>query len=516
MTDSLQQVVPAPLRQLVWHNAPRRLVWHVAPRRGARRGASSHAGRIAQNIPVRALIGAILIACLLAAPFGAAAAQSDAAAAAATVRPNIVFILTDDQRWDALACAGNPIVRTPNLDTLAATGARFTNMFCTTSICATSRATFLTGQWERRHGIDNFRTPLTPAQFAQSFPGLLRQHGYRTGLVGKWGLGGKPPRDQYDDFRGFPGQGRYFPKGQEGQAGAHLTHRLADQAIDFLSTCPPNKPFLLQFYTKAAHAQDGDPWPFQPDPRYQTLYADLTIPLPRTATEEHFQRLPPFLKTSEARVRWRQRFATAELYQKSVKDYYRLVTGVDDAVGRIVEKLRAMNVLANTVIIFTSDNGFYLGEFGLAGKWFMHEPSIRLPLIIHDPRMPAGRRGVILPPIVLNTDIAPTILDLAGVARPATMQGRSLVPLLRGQDVPWRKNFFYEHRFRHPRIPTTEGVRTERWKYTRYTSIEPVYEELFDLQADPDEERNLAADPRVAEKLAELRERCGKLAQLLQ
>ncbi|MGH7201554.1 MAG: sulfatase-like hydrolase/transferase, partial [Planctomycetaceae bacterium] len=296
-------------------------------------------------------------------------------------RPNFVVVLTDDQRFDALGCMGNKFISTPHLDALAANGTLFTNAFCTTSICPVSRATLITGQWERRHGIGGFRTSLSDEQWAKTFPALLRAQGYRTGMIGKWGLGGPLPEDKYDWWAGYAGQGRYFPKDKVGVAGEHQTHQLGEQALEFLKTCAPEQPFLLQFYTKAPHCQDNDPWQFQFDPRYHELFREVTLPVPETATAEDFAALPEFLQNSEARVRWQIRFATPELYQKSVKDYYRLIKGVDDVVGNIVAHLRERDLLQNTVIVFTSDNGFYLGEHGLAGKWFMHEESIRLPLI---------------------------------------------------------------------------------------------------------------------------------------
>jgi len=441
---------------------------------------------------------------------------SSGAAADEGKRPNIIFMLTDDQRFDALGCMGNDIIRTPHIDRLAAEGTLFTSMFCTTSICATSRATFLTGQWERRHGIDGFRQPLSREQWRNSFPALLQKHGYRTAMIGKWGLGGKLPADDYDYFKGYSGQGRYYPKGKSKQPGEHLTHKLGEQVLEFLETCKSGEPFLLQVYTKAAHCQDGDPWPFQSDPRYDRLFTEQTIPLPPTATEKHFKSLPHFLQNSEARKRWQIRFANPELYQKSVKDYYRLIAGIDDVVGNIVAKLREKNLAENTVIIFTSDNGFYLGDRGLAGKWFMHEESIRLPLIIYDPRFPKQRPGKNISEMVLNVDIAPTIAELAGVDIPSAMQGRSLVPLMQGKKVEWRNEFLYEHRFTHARIPKNEGVRTRRWKYTRYTSIEPVYEELYDLKTDPLEEHNLAEDKKYAKQFRKMRSLWQKLSKKLQ
>ena len=428
-------------------------------------------------------------------------------------RPNIVFVLTDDQRFDALGCMGNRLIHTPAIDRLAADGTLFTNMFCTTSICATSRTSFITGEYERRHHIDNFRTPLTKQQLRDTFPVRLRRRGYRTGFVGKWGLGGPLPKTSWDYFTGFSGQGRYFPKGQSGKPGKHVTAKLRAQALQFLDGCSAEQPFLLQLYTKAAHCQDGDPWPFQPDPKYNALFANVTIPKPATATEKDFQALPDFLRNSEARKRWFVRFANDKMYQKSVKDYYRLIAGLDETVGAIVAKLREKNLTKNTVIIFTSDNGFYLGEHGLAGKWFMHEESIRLPLVIYDPRLPSRLRGRKVKELVLNIDIAPTIFDLAGVRIPKSVQGKSLEPLIQGKKVAWRHDFLYEHRFTHPRIPKTEGVRTERWTYTRYTSITPVYEELFDLRNDPGERHNLAGDKRYQKTLRQLRARWKELSR---
>lgn len=425
-------------------------------------------------------------------------------------RPNILFILTDDQRWDSLGCMGNDIIQTPHIDALAADGVIFDNMFCTTSICAISRASFMLGQYERRHRIDSFRTPYSAQQLADSFPIRLRDAGYRIGVIGKWGIGGEMPTDAYDYWRGYPGQGRYFERGEEG-TGEHLTDKLGAQALEFLDGCSPDRPFMLQLYTKSAHCQDGDPWPFQPAPRFSAAYSELTIPHEPTDTLAHFESLPDFIQTSEARKRWFVRFANEELFQKSVKDYYRLLTGVDEWVGRLQEKLEAMGEADNTVIIYSSDNGFYLGDRGLAGKWYMHEESIRLPLIIHDPRLPAANRGQRRDEMVLNIDVAPTILDLAGVSIPEVMQGESLTPLARGDHPDWRTEFLYEHRIDIRTIPKSEGVRTERWKYVRYTESEPLVEELYDLESDPLEEHNLAADSDHADQLAALREKWREL-----
>ncbi|HSH15849.1 MAG TPA: sulfatase/phosphatase domain-containing protein, partial [Verrucomicrobiae bacterium] len=212
-----------------------------------------------------------------------------------------------------------------------------------------------------------------------------------------------------------------------------------------------------------------------------------------------------------ARARWAIRFWGPERYQQSVKSYYRLISGVDVVVGRIREKLQELGADQNTVIVFTSDHGFYLGEYGLAGKWFPHELSIRVPLIVFDPRLPVERRGTRRDEMVLNIDVARTLLDTAGVEAPATMQGNSLLPLVRGEAPAWRKEFFYEHLFHHPGLAKSEAVRTERWKYMRYVETNPLHEELYDLARDPYETHNLAGEPGYRAILDDLRQRHDRL-----
>ena len=413
--------------------------------------------------------------------------------AAQPERPNIIFLLTDDQRWDTLGSYGNSIIRTPHLDHLANRGIVFDNMFVTTSICASNRASILTGQYVRRHGIWDFQTSLTEQQLSRSYPRLLKKAGYRLGFIGKWGVG-QPPKGLFDYDRTFPGQGKYMIN-VDGEP-RHLTSVMGDQAIEFLDGSSPDTPFCLSISFKAAHVQDSydlrsDPFPF--DPALKDLYGDIAVPAPKTADRGYFDRLPEFLKNSENRMRWAVRFWGPARYQESVKGYYRLISGVDIAVGRILRRLKEKGLSQNTIVIFTGDNGFYLGEYGLAGKWLPHEVSIRVPLIIYDPRLPPSERGTRRNEMALSIDMAPTMLDMAGAPLPEGMQGRSLVPLLRKQETPWRKEFFYEHLFRHPRIPPTEAVRTERWKYIRYIDTDPLYEELYDLRNDPLEEHNLVS-----------------------
>jgi arylsulfatase A-like enzyme len=225
------------------------------------------------------------------------------------------------------------------------------------------------------------------------------------------------------------------------------------------------------------------------------------------------ERLPPFLRSdsTEARLRWQLRFATPGMYQTSVKYYYRLLTQVDDVVGEIREALRRRGVEDNTVIVFLGDNGFFLGEHGLAGKWYGYEESIRVPLILYDPRLPGSRCGQVRDEMALNVDVAPTLLAAAGLPIPAQMQGRDLMPLLGGERVAWREDFLFEHLFRHARIPHSDGVVAGRYKYPRYIDETPVHEQLFDLAADPGETENVTGRPQYAEVLRRMRERYGEL-----
>jgi arylsulfatase A-like enzyme len=437
-------------------------------------------------------------------------ARAEDAAKKPAPRPNILFLLSDDLRWDGLGCTGNSFARTPNLDALAARGTLFRNHFVTTSICCVSRASILSGQYARRHGINDFVTPFTPAAFAKTYPALLRAAGYRTGFIGKFGVGEQMPEREFDYWRGFPGQGHYFQKGDP----THITKRMADQALEFLSDAD-RRPFCLSVSFKAPHCEDNAKREFPPDPRDEGLFAGVTFPVPATAAEKFYRELPGFVQHSEGRVRWERRFATPEMFQKTVADYYRLATGMDREIGRILAALKERGAVDDTLVVFTSDNGFFFGERGMAGKWLMYEPSIRVPLVIADPRAPATARGRAEEAMSLNVDFAPTLLDYAGIAAPAATQGRSLRPLVRGEKVTWRDEWFYEHLTLPKIIPPCEGVRTDRWKYLRWVGVDPAVEELYDLKADPSEEHNLVANPQHRRTLDGLRSSWVRLRQEL-
>jgi arylsulfatase A-like enzyme len=438
---------------------------------------------------------------------GAAAAVPGASELfGAMERPNIVFLLTDDQRWDSLGCMGNRVIRTPHIDSLAESGTTFNNNFVTTAICMASRASIFSGLYTSSHGINSFATPFTDSQFSATYPEMMRRSGYHLGFIGKYGVGNTMPEDRFDYWAGFPGQGQYFPKGP---GGPHLTTIMGDQSLEFLERAPKEKPFCLSVSFKAPHVQDENPRQFLHSPETANLYRNSRFPVPETADPRFIAMLPVEVQRSEARRRWAVRFATPGLYQESVRSYYRLITEVDTAVGRIREALRRSGRDGNTVIVFSSDNGFYLGEHGLAGKWFMHEESIRTPLIIHDPRLPNNARGRRLDEMTLNVDIAPTLLEISGLRPVPSMQGRSLYDLIeRRAGAAWRREWFYEHLFTsNGWLPTTEGIRTKRWKYTQYTDVEGGFEELFDLATDAREKANLARDPKHAGQLQTMRGR---------
>ena len=429
-------------------------------------------------------------------------------------RPNVIFLMTDDQRADSLGCMGNPVIQTPNIDAMASQGLVFDNAFVTTAICMTSRASVVTGQYAARHGVWSFSQNFSSDQLNDTYLGRLKAAGYRTGFIGKWGVGNPKSADDVLDFnRGFPGQSRFFEGDLRKKEGRHLTAKLGDQALEFIEGCKADQPFHLSVSFKAPHCQDSSDIysdQFPSDAAYRTLYQDVVLPRPPTAAYEYYDRMPDFLKDSMNRDRWAVRFRSPARFQQSVKDYYRLITGVDAVVGRIRQALEKQGLAENTVIIFTSDHGFFLGEYGFAGKWTPHEVSIRIPLVILDPRDKTG--GQRRAQTALNIDMAPTILDFANVEIPAEVQGRSLKPLLRTDAEDWRDSFFYEHWFNaRGRIAPSEGVRTSRWKYCRYLvpgeeqQGTARWEELFDLDVDPHEKVNLADNPSYAAQLEQMR-----------
>jgi arylsulfatase A-like enzyme len=420
------------------------------------------------------------------------------------VRPNLLIIITDDQRNDMLGLE-NPILHTPTMDRLATDGVRFVNAFVTTPICAASRATMLTGVVETTHRYTFATPPLAESWLLASYPALLRAAGYHSGFIGKFGVNTALPPDSvlFDTFE--PLSPAPYMKPQADGTSRHLTDITADRTLAYLAERPTDRPFALTVSFNAPHADDGDPRQYIWPPAMDSLYADLSLPAPPLSDPAFYAGLPSFLADSSLnRERWFWRFDTEEKRQAMTKGYYRMISGVDAALSRILAALEDQELDENTVVILMGDNGYFLGERGYAGKWLPYEPSIRVPLIVRIPGLP--RPSSVPDEPVLNIDLAPTLLDLAGLPIPPTMQGHSLLPLLLG-DAPedWRSAFLVEHRFAHPKIPEHEGVRDARYTYARYLREDPVYEELYDRQTDPLQMLNLASDAGHAAELARLR-----------
>jgi len=424
--------------------------------------------------------------------------------------PNFLFIVTDDQRFDMLG-AVNPLLETPNMDRLASDGVLFRNAFVTTPICAASRASLLTGMVERSHGFTFGTPPLASDLAFQSYPFLLKAAGYHSGFIGKFGVRVEPGMTDslfhvFQPLAAHP----YFREDETGTV-RHLTDITTDLAIDYLNEREANEPFALTLSFNAPHADDGEEQQFFWPTAQNDLYAGVDLPTPPLSDPAFFESLPDFLKEpSLNRERWYWRFDTPDKAREMTKGYYRMIAGIDAGIGRVLETLDRLALAENTIIILMGDNGYFLGERGYAGKWLPLEPSIRVPLIILDPRSNGSREDS--DAHALNIDLAPTLLDLAGLPIPATMQGRSLQPIVAGQPVDgWRTDLFVEHLFDHPRIPKHEGVRGERFKYARYFEQQPVFEELYDLKTDSMETVNLANDPAYAAELDSLRARTDEL-----
>lgn len=440
------------------------------------------------------------------------------AASADPPPPNVLFILVDDQRNDTLGCAGHPVIKTPHIDRLAREGVRFENAYVNTPICMASRATIFTGLTKTGHGYTGGGPPAIPVQpgdVDRSFPVLLRQAGYRTGFYGKQHVKFAETtraalQRMFDDHQVYGG-GPHFVKMPDGTR-RHSAEVIGDRSVGFLQSQPKDQPFCLYMSFNIAHARDDDhrpgighfPWPKAVD----GLYEDIDPAPPKLGDPKYFDMQPEFLKDSLNRDRWFWRWDTPEKYRVNMRAYYRMLTGMDGVIGRVEEELARQGFADNTVVIYTADNGYYMGERGFAGKWSHYEESLRVPFIIHDPRPAQTVRGKVLPDLVVNTDVAPTILDLAGIAVPEIYHGASLVPFLRGETpTGWRRDFFTEHHSSNRRLPQWHGVHGERHTYARYDHQDPPVEFLHDLQEDPFQLRNLAEDPAQAELLKRMRAR---------
>lgn len=431
----------------------------------------------------------------------------NSSAFAQQTKPNIIFILTDDQRWDALGYAGNDIIQTPEMDKLAEQGVYFKNAFVTTPICAASRASILTGLYERTHGY-TFGQTLNESYASESYPLQLKKAGYHTGFFGKFGIkypGFKSLFDEADDYDRdvkYPDRRGYFYKTINGDS-TLLTEYTAYQAQEFIKSAPKDQPFLLSLAFSAPHAHDPAKDQFFWTDAVDDLYQDVKIPGPVLGQQKYFDAQPDYVKNSESRTRWFWRYDTPAHYQQSMKGYYRMISEVDIQIGKIRALLEEKRIADNTVIIFMGDNGYFYGERQLAGKWLMYDNSLRVPMIIYDPRNPLHRD---VSDFALNIDIAPTILEFAGVSAPALWQGESLASYVKGEDpAKNRVEFVAEHLWKVDIIPASEGIRTKDWKYFRYQD-DLAHEELYNIKKDPLEKKNLAGKKGHSDTLNEMRE----------
>ena len=455
-----------------------------------------------------------------------------------TARPNLVFIMSDDHAAHALSAYGSVINRTPHLDRLAAGGMRFTRAFCTNAICTPSRAAILTGTYNHVNDVTTLHTPMDNS--LETYPKLLRRAGYRTAMFGKWHLGHGPDHDPtgFDDWAVLPEQGEYHnpdfytPTGRVRRPG-YVTDIITDMALDWLDG--EDGPFALMIHHKAPHRT------WEPDAAHALMYEDVEIPEPPTLFDDHATRseaaraalcrigdldhrdfkVPvPVGMSYEAEIRWR--------YQRYIKEYLRVIASLDDNVGRVLDHLEARGQTEDTIVVYTSDQGFFLGDHGWFDKRFMYEESLGMPLLIRYPRRVSA--GSVASGFVTNVDYAPTFLDLAGLEIPEWMQGRSFAPLLDGEEpTDWPTSMYYRywmHRDDAHNVWAHYGVRTETHKLIYFYNdpmgqpgahgpVDPPEWELYDLVADPAEMTNVYARPGYEAVTDQLKTELARLQALV-
>ncbi|MGD9344525.1 MAG: sulfatase [Candidatus Aminicenantes bacterium] len=470
--------------------------------------------------------------------------------ATAESRPNIIFIMADDHAAHAVSVYGSRINRTPHIDRIAIEGIRFTNCFCTNSICAPSRAVILTGTYSHLNGVRDNAVSFDGTQ--TTFPKILQNEGYQTAMIGKWHLKSEPTG--FDYWNVLPGQGQYYnpdliEMGEKKQHSGYVTDILTDIALDFLKNRRnPSKPFLLMLHHKAPHRN------WQPAARHLDVYDDVVFPEPETLFDDYATRSraasdqemtlrrhmrvdqdvkmgdPPQRLDDEQRTAWetvyrpkRETFREEKpegeafvrwIYKRYMEDYLGCIAAIDESVGRLLDYLDESGLAENTVVVYTSDQGFFLGDHGWYDKRFMYEESLRMPLVVRYPgRIEPGSVGG---HIVSNLDFAPTFLDLAGAEIPAAMQGRSLRKLLSNEAVDgWRRSLYY-HYYEYPAVHMTKrhyGVRTERYKLMHFYYDIDAWE-LYDLEKDPNEINNVYDNPAYTDVVTELKAEIERLQNL--
>ncbi|HEX4132220.1 MAG TPA: sulfatase [Pirellulales bacterium] len=447
----------------------------------------------------------------------------------ATARhPNVLFVLTDDQRADALGLGGSKHLKTPHIDALGRQGAYFRNTFCTTSLCSPSRASILSGLYAHTHGVMNNFTEY-PTGF-RSFPMVLQSAGYDTAYIGKWHMGedNDEPRPGFNWFVTHKGQGKYFDTefnvngtGRKVIPGYYTTVVTA-MAEEWLGRDHGGKPWLLMVGHKAPHSF------YFPEPKYEHAFDNVPVAYPETAFM--LDDKPEWIRQREYTwhgifgplFEWRKKFpddspAGVRDFAAMTHAYWATILSVDDSVGRLVALLRRRGELDNTIIVFMADNGILNGEDGMVDKRTMHEPSIRIPLVVRYPGLLPTDRPKVIDQQVLTIDMAPSLLELCGAVPRENIHGRSWVKLVRAGDPAWRKSWFYHYNYEQqfPYTPNVRGVRTESWKYVHYPhgdgSADRHMAELYNIEFDPEERHNLIARPKYAPVVAQLQAELARL-----
>ena len=426
------------------------------------------------------------------------------------VKPrNVVFILSDDHRYDAMSFLGHQFAKTPVMDSLAANGAYIKNALVTTALCSPSRASILTGLYTFRHRVIDNNRPIPPGTVY--FPQYLHKAGFATCFIGKWHMGGESdaPQPGWDHWVSFRGQGEYLPPtpdytlnvdGKRVKQKGYITAELTDYAIDWLKQQKPaKKPFFLYLSHKAVHAN------FTPEPKYDGKFKDLKFDRPATEASTPTNRLQPrWLRDQRNSWHGADFPYHSELdIERYYKRYCETLCSVDDSIGRVLQQLKDMGVYDDTLVIYMGDNGFMFGEHGLIDKRVAYEPSMRVPMLVQCPALIKG--GTVITQMVGNIDVAPTVMEAMGLKKPAHMDGDSFLPLVAGRKILWRGDFLYVYYWEKnfAQTPTTFALRTDRYKYITYYGLWDA-DELYDLQSDPDETRNLLYDPafqKVAKQL---------------
>lgn len=449
-----------------------------------------------------------------------------AAACQAADRPNVLFVLCDDLRQDALGCYGSKDVKTPHIDRLANEGVLFKNAFCTTSLCSPSRASILSGLYAHAHGVTNNFTEY-PATM-DSFPQVLKKAGYATAYIGKYHMGEEndEPRPGYDYFVTHKGQGKYFDtefnfNGQKREVvKGYYTTVVTDMTLDWLKKQDSGKPWCMFLGHKAPHSF------YTPEPKYEHTFDDVRVPYPATAFKLDdkpkwiHERLNTWHGIYGPLFDWRKNFPDAR--PEAVKDFENMVHGywgtvlsVDDSMGRLRAYLEETGQLDNTIIVFMGDNGLLEGEHGMVDKRTAHEASLSIPIIARFPALTQGAKRITQQ--VLTVDMAPSILELCGAPALSKIHGRSWTKLVKEGDPAWRTSWFYHYNYekQFPYTPNVRAIRTDEWKYIHYPhgdgSPDRHLAELYNLQDDPGETQNLIGKPELAGKVAKLQAELAKL-----